>query len=80
MEFAREVAETKTMDDTLNRLESMITGVDPKEESVTAKRGDISVMASSSSTPVMQPMATGNSSSTATGQSSGTVSWGSEIA
>ena len=35
MEFAREVAEMRTMDDTLNRLEGMISGVDPKEESVT---------------------------------------------
>jgi len=72
VEFAREVAETKTMDDTMNRLEGMISGVDPKEASVTAKRGDI--VASTSS--ILQPAQVGSSSSTInTGQGSDEVSW-----
>ena len=42
--FAREVAETKAMDDALNRLEGMFSGSEPKEDAMAApKRGDSSV-------------------------------------
>ena len=83
MEFAREVAETKTMDDTLNRLEGMISGVDPKEESVTAKRGDIAAISAS---PMLPPVQTSDITSTgqgstgqvSTGQDTGAVSFTSE--
>ena len=47
------------MDDAINRLEGMITGVDPKEESVTAKRGDVSVRSSA----VLQPVPASSSTS-----------------
>ncbi len=40
VEFAREVAETKAMDDALNRLEGMFTGTDPREEGLAPRRGD----------------------------------------
>ncbi len=42
MTFAREVAENKAMDDALNRLEGMFSGVDPREESAAPRRGDTS--------------------------------------
>lgn len=50
--FAREVAETKAMDDALSRLEGMFAGTEPKEEVVTAtaaapRRGDTSTKSGS---------------------------------
>lgn len=45
--FAREVAENKAMDDAINRLEGMFTGVDPREEGVAARRGETAVKSGS---------------------------------
>jgi hypothetical protein len=50
VEFAREVAETKAMDDALNRLEGMFTGVDPREEVMAPRRGENAGMKSGSFT------------------------------
>ena len=44
--FAREVAETKAMDDAINRLEGMFAGTD-KEEPMAPRKGDNTARTSS---------------------------------
>lgn len=56
VDFAREVAENKTMDDALNRLEGMFTGADPREESVTMRRGDTSMKSGSFTGSISPPV------------------------
>ena len=72
MEFAREVAETKAMDDALNRLEGMFTGTDPREEGMAPRRGD-NVSKSGSFGPSTTSSSTGEVCGTWKSQSSPNV-------
>lgn len=51
MLFAREVAETKAMDDAIDRLEGMFAGADTREEAVAPRRGDTSAKSGSFTGP-----------------------------
>lgn len=71
--FAREVAETKSMDDAINRLEGMFTGVDPVQNVGTAKRGETYTRSPATTATMLAPGREGGFTSDTTGRNASEV-------